>query len=167
MSGMKRWVLYVIAEYSLFYRALLQKRPVILRSLLIVATEEMGLICHMMCIHVTHLFICNVHMWLIRMCDIYACCAFVLCICMCMYISGIRRLGMYTCVHVPTCGVCIRVYMCIVYTCIQTTQLFCKRDLWKKRYSAKETYDLKELLNVTTPYGPLITRSRWIGSFKS
>jgi len=31
--------LYVsFAEYSLFYRALLQKRPVILRSLLIVAT---------------------------------------------------------------------------------------------------------------------------------
>jgi len=28
------------AEYSLFYRALLQKRPIILRSLLIVATPD-------------------------------------------------------------------------------------------------------------------------------
>jgi len=30
------------AEYRLFYRALLQKRPVILRSLLIVATPYVG-----------------------------------------------------------------------------------------------------------------------------
>jgi len=75
----------------------------------------------MMCIHVTHLFICNPYMWLlqiiglfcripsllqgsfaketcyfkeptkraelsvyIRTCDMYACDAFVLCMCMCM-----------------------------------------------------------------------------------
>ena len=34
------------AEYSLFYRALVQKRPIILRSLLIVATPYVLLICH-------------------------------------------------------------------------------------------------------------------------
>jgi len=36
VGSLKSWVSF--AEYSLFYRALLQKRPVILRSLLIVAT---------------------------------------------------------------------------------------------------------------------------------
>jgi len=34
-------IIRLFAEYSLFYRALLQKRPVILRSLLIVATPEL------------------------------------------------------------------------------------------------------------------------------
>jgi len=34
-------IVRLFAEYSLFYRALLQKRPVILRSLLIVATPEL------------------------------------------------------------------------------------------------------------------------------
>ena len=33
-----------LAEYSLFYRALLQKRPIILRSLLIVATPYLRIV---------------------------------------------------------------------------------------------------------------------------
>jgi len=36
VGSLKSW--FSFAEYSLFYRALLQKRPIILRSLLIVAT---------------------------------------------------------------------------------------------------------------------------------
>ena len=36
VNSLKSWVSF--AEYSLFYRALLQMRPVILRSLLIVAS---------------------------------------------------------------------------------------------------------------------------------
>ena len=36
------------AEYRLFYRALLQKRPIILRSLLVVATPDAGAICILM-----------------------------------------------------------------------------------------------------------------------
>jgi len=36
VGSLKLWVSFT--EYSLFYRALLQKRPIILRSLLIVAT---------------------------------------------------------------------------------------------------------------------------------
>jgi len=38
VGSLKSYVSF--AEYSLFYRALLQKRPIILRSLLIVATPE-------------------------------------------------------------------------------------------------------------------------------
>jgi len=41
VGSFKLWVSF--AEYSLFHRALLQKRPIILRSLLIVATP---------CIHI-------------------------------------------------------------------------------------------------------------------
>jgi len=42
-----------VAEYSLFYRALLQKRPIILRSLLIVATLYEWIVSHIWTSHDT------------------------------------------------------------------------------------------------------------------
>jgi len=54
------------AEYSLFYRAGLQKRPIILRSLLIVATPYTWDMTHSYVWHAS--FICVT--WLIHMCDL-------------------------------------------------------------------------------------------------
>ena len=61
------------AEYSLFYRSLLQKRPMILRSLLIVAT--------------LYLYI------LIKTIDV--CSGVVRGMCMCMHIRGMRYLNIH------------------------------------------------------------------------
>ena len=60
------------AEYSLFYRALLQKRPVIVRSLLIVHT----CMCHMY--HTHYACIC-----------IYVCVCVCICLCICEAIEQV------------------------------------------------------------------------------
>ena len=43
VGSFKTWVSF--PEYSLFYRSLLQKRPIILRSLLVVATPQLSRVC--------------------------------------------------------------------------------------------------------------------------
>jgi len=81
VHAMPHSYVYDIAEYRLFYRALLQKRPIILRSLLIVATP-FGNVCYASFIRVTwqiHMSdVTHSHVWhdsficetrLIHMCD--------------------------------------------------------------------------------------------------
>jgi len=92
---------------------------------------------------------------------------------MCLYmLANSRRLCVNVCAHVylyvlaksrGLC-VCVCVYVCLyvfansrrlihdygLATCIRLLQmigLFCKRVLWKRRYSAKETYNFNEPTN--------------------
>ena len=57
--------------------------------------------------------------------------------------------SVYICIHVYTCPSMISVYI-VCYTVATISRLlniiglFCKRALLKRRYSAKETYNLKE-----------------------
>ena len=48
--GERHFLCQTFAEYCLFYRALLQKRPIILRSLLIVATPYLSCVCIYACV---------------------------------------------------------------------------------------------------------------------
>ena len=63
------------AEYSLFYRALLKKRPIILRSLLIIATPQCGAVC------------CSVLQCAAVRCSVYQCvamcCSVLQCVAVC------------------------------------------------------------------------------------
>jgi len=44
---------------------------------------------------------------------------------------------------------------------LKITGLFCKRALWKRRFSAKETYDFKEPTNRSHPIGSRIWMKLW------
>jgi len=91
---------------------------------------------------------------------------------LCVYLSGFSTVGAYTvvcvCVCVHVC-VCVRLCVCVcaslsgygvasVSRIDKIVGLFCKRALQKRRYSAKETYNLIDptdrsyLMTVATPY---------------
>ena len=95
-------VYYIHVEYSLYYRALLQKRHVIRRSLLIVATPYISII---------YMYI-NMHCLLYTF-NTYG-------------VATMNRL-------------------------LKIIGLFCKRAIWKRRYSAKETCNFKEPNNRSQP----------------
>jgi len=108
------------AEYRLFYRALLQKRPTIL-SILLIDSQMYDLCQKKIYIHTRDPCVC-------------------VCVCVCVCICVIRM-------------ICVSVSVSLGYTTygVATTSrllkiisLFCKRALQKRLYSAKETYNLKE-----------------------
>jgi len=64
--------------------------------------------------------------------------------------------SVYFCIHVYTCPCMISVYIvcyevATISRHLNITGLFCKRALWKRRYSAKETYNFKEPTNRSYP----------------
>jgi len=94
------------AEYSLFYRALLQKRPIILRSLLIVATP-----------YVPISLVVSVSMSVSMSVRVRVCvrvCVFV-CVYVCAFVC--TRLHLSLCVYVAVYShTCVRVCGSVVYT---------------------------------------------------
>jgi len=80
-----------------------------------------------------------------------------------LYVSGMYIFITWTDFYLstPPIPVSIPLYIYIVYTCyygvammsrlLKITGLFCKRALQKRRYSARETYNLKELSNRSHP----------------
>ena len=140
------------AEYSLFYRPLLQNRPIISGSQFIPATSysTIPLTCHETCtcvtwpIHecdmthprvtpscVTHVWV--THVWVTQLCVTYSCVGHS-CVAH-LFATRLRAtpMGWLRCVGALKIG------------------LFCKRALPKRRYSAKETYNSKEPTNRSQP----------------
>ena len=87
-----------------------------------------------------------------------------------------------TCICCHVCYTCVET--CVIYMCwhmcwhmccygvatwsrlLQFIGLFCKRALWKRRYSAKETYNFKEPTNRSHPIHVLLSLDRLRGKYK-
>jgi len=93
---------FSLAEFSPFYTALFQKRPIILRSLLIVATPcDISALVRLVCMCILYVFLCACacvwvcsHSWLI-------------------YLVWCKYTGLDACVCVCMC-VCVRVYIYVL-----------------------------------------------------
>jgi len=170
------------AEYRLFYRALLQKRHIILRSLLIEATPYDS------AIFVTWLIVCVP--WLI---DVFGfvgmqqqwhetlkCVKWIIRVCtmthLCVWYGwgserqtehereGKRASEQVTCGEIwirhithPT-----RAYgVATISKLFKIITLFCKRALPKRRHSAKETYNFKEPTNRSHPMSNRVHTQPW------
>jgi len=102
----------------------------------------------------------------------YVCVFACVCVCVCMNIYICVYIYIYICIYVRE-YTCIYIYTPLQAVCpcygvatisrlLEFIGLFCKKALYKRLYSTKETYNLRSLLIVATPYLRPQLHGTWI-----